>query len=152
MASNARGVNAISALTPKPCRSTNVDLAFATRFARSLVTSFGDRPVSRAKLDICRARRDLSGVGSTVSIREVVETRRASDNAQNQCWTASQTLVLHVDRDGVFDVAVIAGPSRAASVASTLIDAGHVQGLSQIDRRRKVAGHLVDDSRMAVSW
>ena len=83
---------------------------------------------------------------------EVVETRRASDNAQNQCWTASQTLVLHVDRDGVFDVAVIAGPSRAASVASTLIDAGHVQGLSQIDRRRKVAGHLVDDSRMAVSW
>ena len=123
-------------------------LAFATRFARSLITSFGDRPVGRAKLDICRARRDLSGVGSTVSIRG----RRASDNAQNQCWTASQTLVLHVDRDGVFDVAVIAGPSRAASVASTLIDAGHVQGLSQIDRRRKVAGHLVDDSRMAVSW
>ena len=68
-----------------------------------------------------------------------------------------------MDRDGVFDVAVIAGPSRAASVASTLcsyiiqfnstlIDAGHVQGLSQIDRRRKVAGHLVDDSRVAVSW
>ena len=124
--------------------------------ARSLITSFGDRPVSRAKLDICRARRvprpfRFAAWGQRFR-SEVVETRRASDNAQNQCWTASQTLVLHEDRDGVFDVAVIAGTSRAASVARTLISAGHVQGLSQIDRRRKVAGHLVDDSRVAVSW
>ena len=43
------------------------DKAFATRFARSLITSFGDRPVGRAKLDICRARRELSGAASTVS-------------------------------------------------------------------------------------
>ena len=40
-------------LPPKPSRDTYVSLAFGTRFARSLITSFGDRPVSRAKLDIC---------------------------------------------------------------------------------------------------
>ena len=54
-------------LAPKPSRGTNVPLPFATRFARSLITSFGDRPVGRAKLDICRARRELSGAASTVS-------------------------------------------------------------------------------------
>ena len=54
-------------LTPKPSRSPCGDKAFATRFARSLITSFGDRPVGRAKLDICRARRELSGAASTVS-------------------------------------------------------------------------------------
>ena len=70
-------------LTPKPCRATYVALAFATRFARSLITSFGDRPVSRAKLDICRARRDLSGVGSTVSIRGRRDPSRLGQRAKS---------------------------------------------------------------------
>ena len=70
-------------ITPKPSRGTNVPLAFATRFARSLVTSFGDRPVSRAKLDICRARRDLSGVGSTVSIRGRRDPSRLGQRAKS---------------------------------------------------------------------
>ena len=72
-----------SVLTPKPCSSPNGELAFATRFARSLITSFGDRPVSRAKLDICRARRDLSGVGSTVSIRGRRDPSRLGQRAKS---------------------------------------------------------------------
>ena len=54
-------------LAPKPSRTTYVVRRFVVRFARSLITSFGDRPVGRAKLDICRARRELSGAASTVS-------------------------------------------------------------------------------------
>ena len=56
-------------LAPKPSRATYVARRVLALRARSLITSFGDRPVGRAKLDICRARQELSGSASTVSCR-----------------------------------------------------------------------------------
>ena len=53
----------------KPCRATYVARRALALRARSLITSFGDRPVRCAKLDICRARRELSGAASTISCR-----------------------------------------------------------------------------------
>ena len=56
----------------KPCRTPNGVRRFGVRSARSLIASFGDRSVGRVKLDICRARRELSGAASTVSCGDLV--------------------------------------------------------------------------------